>query len=267
MRWLSLILLVACSGGGSDNKDGGTTPSDTSGSTDDTTDTTDSGSFTYAVAQFDGVISDAAGAPMSDVQLKLCRGLQCRNGATDGSGAFTFDDVQVDWYSFEAVPPEGYATLLVPLQFTEDQERSLAFVMHELDATSPMPSSATEVEMGEGLHITLSAGVLEPPLFVDPSDTVAGVRVPAADWLPMDAGGTVIDMWYVAPFDHHATNDGLPVRFDNLWGLKDGVSYEVWVGSYEDSEWLNAGSVTVSGAELSGDAKLPLLSTMGLVAP
>jgi hypothetical protein len=41
----------------------------------------------------------------------------------------------------------------------------------------------------------------------------------------------------------------------------------VWVGSYDDSEWLNAGTVTVSGAELTGTALLPLMSTILLVQP
>ena len=70
-----------------------------------------------------------------------------------------------------------------------------------------------------------------------------------------------------AILEQQATNGGLPVRFRNLWSLSDGATYEVWVGSYKDSAWLNAGSVTVSGEYVSGDAMLPLLSTIVLVDP
>ena len=59
------------------------------------------------------------------------------------------------------------------------------------------------------------------------------------------------------------------MRFANLQGLPSGNSYEVWVGSYEESEWLVAGTVTVNvdGTYLEGNALLPLTSTVALVVP
>lgn len=268
MRWMPLVMLMACSGGGSDAKDGPGSDTDT-GTDTDTNTTGNTDTATGPVAQFEGTVVDASGTPVDGLPLKLCIGSLCRQGETKGGGGFDFVDIEADWHSFEVVPPVGspLATTLVPLVFDENEERSLTVTVLELGPSSAMPSTPTEVTVAEGLYVTLSGDDLEPPLFVEPATEVAGVRVPDGQRVPVDEPGTIIDMWYVAPFDHHATNGGLPVRFDNLWGLGEGETYEVWVGSYEDSAWLNAGTVTVSGSELVGDALLPVMSTIVLVDP
>ncbi len=253
---------LGCSGGGEDSGDG---EDSEAGSVED------SASETHEdrSARLEGVVLDGAGTPLSGSELRLCRGPACRNGETDEAGSFLFEEVHVDWHAFEIKPPTGMdqlATAFAPLVFATDEIRTLAVVLPTLDAASPLPASPTELEVGAGLFLTLDETTLEPPLFVEAATEVSGIQVEGADQLPVDLEGTVLGMWYLEPFDHEAP-DGVPVRVANQWDLAEGVSAQVWVGSYGTSVWLEAGSLEVSGASLEGDAFLPLCSTVVLLAP
>src|SRR5690606_20930327 len=137
-----------------------------------------------------------------------------------------------------------------------------------LDAAHELPATAAELELGQGLFVTVGKDDLEPPLFVDPATHAAGVRVEQATWPPLDEidSEKVVAVWYTVPFDHHAKSDaGLPLRVQDQWSLDEGAELSVWVGSYGESAWLPAGSLTV-GADgwLTGEAALPHLSTVVL---
>ena len=287
MRWwfmtAGLVLVAACSGG--DDKAGDTGAAGTASDTDTDTDTdsdadadTDTDADTDADTDTDtdtdiarGTLSGtvvSGGGALQDNPLKLCRGLACLNEFTGSDGSFAFADVAADWHSFEIVVTDSSrATVLVPVQLGAEEVFSLDVNVPDLDAASSMPSSPTEVEMGEGLLLTISGGDIEPPLFVDPATEVAGVRVPQADWIPVIGATEVVDQWFLAPYHHKAVNGGLPIRFENLWKLKDGTSYEVWVASYDDSAWHSAGTVTVGGGFLEGGVLIDEVSTVALVVP
>jgi hypothetical protein len=272
--WFGLLVLAACSGGkGEDDAVATETPADTDTDADadadaDTDTDTDTDTDVVATnAALSGVATLDGGAPAADLAVKLCRGLACRNGGTDGAGAYEYTDVHVDWHSFEIVPPEGYATVLAPLVFGDQETRTVDVLVPELDPATALVGAAAEIEAGEGLLVTVGSADLEPPLFEDPATEVAGVRVPESGRVPVDGAATVIDMWYLYPFNHTATQGGLPVRFENLWALEEGTTLEVWVGSYDESAWLMAGTVTVNGAMLEGNALLPITSTVALVQP
>ncbi len=263
----TLALLVACEISGK--------PDDTSIDDTDDTDTTDTDTIPIDTddgvdrsAALSGILRDSAGTALEEMDIRFCRGSACRTANTDATGTFTFDDVEVDWHSFEAVPPEGsgLATVFFPLGFATDQARDLDVTIPTLDPQIELPATAAEFTLGEGLMLTVGTDDIQEPDFVDPATHAAGVRVDGANWPPVDREGSVVAMWYLVPFDHHATNDGLPIRFDNgPLGLTEGATYQLWVGSYSDATWVDAGQVTESGGLLEGDAKLPMISTVALV--
>ena len=104
---------------------------------------------------------------------------------------------------------------------------------------------------------------LEAPFGEDAATEAAGVQ---ATVLPTIEGvvGMAIAGWYTEPFNHKSAT-GLPFRIENQWGLAEGAELHVWVGSYDDFAWLDAGMVTVTDGFLIGAGKLPLLSTVILV--
>ncbi len=268
MRTMVGILLVAggCSGEGSEDntKDATDTPTIETGTpidTDDTQTTTLDLSASLA-----GSLVDPAGAPVAAAQILFCRGVLCRTGDTDASGTFSFDEVEVAWHSLEIRPPNSdQAYVFAPVRFDTDQARAIDLIMPDIDPATPLQATATEIEMGAGLFVTVGSADLEPPLLVDPATEVAGVLLDPAWWVPTDdVAGTVLAQWSVKPFDHVAPN-GLPIRIENTFGLADGTTTRVWVGSYADSAWLDAGTLTAAGGWLEGDARLPLTSTVLLV--
>ncbi|HHO49857.1 MAG TPA: carboxypeptidase regulatory-like domain-containing protein [Deltaproteobacteria bacterium] len=262
---LMIMWVVGCSGGGpTDDKN----TADTGPGPLDSTDTGGFPSTTFdRSAQLSGSVLDDAGAPINKAQIRFCRGEACRNDSSDETGAFDFDEVHVDWHSLEVIPPltsTGLATAFAPVVFATDESRTIDVVLPTLDPPTDLPPTPEEIEAGEGLFITVGIDDLEEPLFLDPPSDIAGILVDPAQQVPVDLAGTVIAMWYLAPFDYRAAA-GMPVRFANSWGLPEGKTYKVMLGSYEDQRWLDAGSVTVSGAWLEGDASLSLTSTVVLL--
>lgn len=257
--------LVACGGDNDSASDGtgdsGPPTADTG--TFPTTSTTQNNS-----ARLQGTVRGPSG-PLAEADIRFCRGTQCRYYTTEADGAYTFDDATVAWHSLEIVPPEssGLATAFAPIELLDQQDRTIDLTLVPLETSTPLGAPA-EIALGSGLLVTLGAADLEPPLFVDPATHAGGTQVPAELWPPIDQPGTVIALWYTEPFDHQAVPaGGLPIRVENQWGLTEGSAYDVWVGSYKDSAWLPAGSLVADpNGILVGDAALPLLGTVALVA-
>lgn len=282
MRTFALGLLVACSGGPSDSADtggddadadvdtdaDGDADADTDADADGDADSDADADTEPATASIVGTVTGPSG-PLAAANLRFCRGALCRNGVTDGAGSFTFEAVPSDWHSLEVVAAPGspLATILVPLNFAADEHRVIGLVALPLGPASAL-GPTVEHAMGDGLFVTLGSADIEPPRFIDPATEVAGVRLPDLAFTPTDGiTGTTLAMWYLSPFDHHAVDAaGLPVRIVNDFGLAEGATVQVYVGSYELSQWVDAGTATVSGADLVG-ASLPLLSTVLVVQP
>lgn len=263
MRIWSILLvsgLVACTSG---------TPGDTS-EPDDTGENPDTGEEGDLSARLEGTVRGPDGNLLPGADIRFCRGLECRYGTTDAQGAFAFDKALVAWHSLEIVPPadSGLATWFAPIELKTDQHRDLDLTIPALDAAHALSASPTELELGSGLLVTVGESDLEPPLFVPRATHAAGVQVDPAHWPPVDREASeIVAVWFTVPFDHQAAS-GLPVRIENQWELEEGTSLEVWVGSYGESVWLDAGTLQVGDdGYLTGEAALPLLSTVVLVAP
>ncbi len=267
MRLVSLLFAVACSGAPTDVI---TTDSTATTETGTTTTDTDTVPEPTDLATLQGSVVDPDGVGLGAV-LRLCRGSACRTLDADSDGSYVYEDVALIPQSFEISAPSGHDDLAIafaPLEFkTVHEVRAIPVILPVITHQTPLTSTATEIEVGTGLFITVSKADLEPPdaFHEDPTE-VTGVAVDVALQMPVDRPhSSVIAMWYVGPFDY-MSEGGLPVRIQNLWGLADGAVYSVWTGSYLDSAWLDQGTLTVSGEWLEGDAALTVVSTVVLVA-
>ncbi len=258
------LLMVACGGSSGDAADSAATTETGTVTTGDTGGGSGTGGTTPQ--SFAGTLTGPTGEPLSAWSLKFCNVTGCRMGETDAAGAFRFDDATTDPYAFEPVPPvgSGYATVLMPLTLDPDETRAVDIEVPMLDAAEPLSATPAEVELGSGLFVTVSTD-LDAPFGAEAATEARGVQarvLPAFDDIP----GTVIAAWYLDPFNYKSA-EGLPFRIENQWFLADGSALHVWVGSYDDFAWLDAGEVVVSGGSLSGTGRLPLLSSVVLVQP
>jgi hypothetical protein len=267
MRGLFLAVgFVACTSGTTPDDDA-PVDTDTDTSTDDTS-TTDSDTdepVPTLPQALNASLEDDAGAPLAGWSVKFCNLVGCRITTTDQFGQFGYDDVTLDPHSLEPVPPEGsgYATMNLPYTFEADEVKEVALTALKLEDTTLLPVAPTEMELGSDLFVTIGVNDLDPPDAFHPAPTTAGgVRVPQEQWPPIDdVTGTVLGVWYTHPFDYDAVG-GLPVRIVGDLGLSEGSSVQLLVGSYGDFAWIDGGTLTVTGGELVGTARLPLLSTI-----
>jgi hypothetical protein len=260
---LAAVLLAACAGTSADDDD--TNDTDTTPGTSDTSTPGDTDVDPVEPQSLTGTLLESDGAtPLVGWSVKFCNVIGCRIDESDTSGVVEYTDVVILPYSLEPVPPEGsdWATMNFPYTFEPNEDKVLTLVQQELGPLTTLTGTPVEIELGDGLWVTIGSGDLEPPALHDPATTAGGVAVPQADWPTIDdVTGTVLAVWYTHPFDYSAPN-GLPVRIEGNLGLGEGASVDLLVGSYSHFAWLEAGSLTVTGGELVGSAELPLLSTV-----
>jgi hypothetical protein len=261
----ALLTLAAC--GDKDEP----TPTEDSGATEGDADTdsdadTDTEESIPADAMMTGKVVDESGDAIEKARVSMCKTL-CRTAFTDANGLYTFPPLEGFTHSFEIViSSDEWATPLAPITLVAAQENVLNAVAVKFSTSQTMPATPKEVEVVEGLHITVGLDQLKLPFGADGS-MVSGVRVAASAWLPVELPGEVIQMWYLGPFEAHAENH-LPFQMDNLWGLSAGETLEVWAADYTLAAWVSAGTVTVSSDEqtlVSDGEGIPVLSTLVLL--
>jgi hypothetical protein len=248
----------------------GDTDTDTDADTDADTDTdTDTDTDPGPVTSVTGTIYDGTGSVLSGAAIRFCRGELCLTPTPDASGVFTIPEVQAFPHSFEVLVPGSTtrATGLTVVELEEGVPKTLAMYVPNLDAPSPLNATAEWHDVGTGLRVQLAEDDLETPPFFDPATEVAGVRLDSQYWPTIDGLTNVHAVWFLEPFDYPAANAGIPVEIDNDLGLTAGGTYEVYVGDYTTSEWILAGTVTENAGVLTGDALLPLMSTVVLTDP
>ena len=268
-----LLVFHACQGSHAPDSVSSESDADTDSDTDTDTDAdgdADTDSGPPATATLDGVVTDVAGNSIEDARVNVCRDV-CKYVFTDGAGAYAFSKLEAWTASFYVIPPKGssYAYPIVPVTLADKEQRTIDMVLLDLDAAAPLPDAPQEVEVVEGVYLTVGASVLEPVQFTELGDVIAGVEVPAKWRPPIELTGTVIDMWYLTPFEAEAA-EGLPIRLVNAWGLEAGTTYEVWSASTAlEYSWLDAGTLTVTedGKMLEGDARIPILTNIVLINP
>jgi hypothetical protein len=260
------FLLLACTGtdaeSGKPDDSGSVTDTDTA----DTDTTDDSGTTDTRTASLTGSVVGPDGSPLEGAAVNVCR-MVCYRQNTDAAGAYVYDALEAWTASFYVIPAvgSGLATAMAPITWAEDEDKVIDVQMLELDDTHPIPATAAEVEVTDGLWLTLGMDTLTPPFGIDLVDTAA-VRVPVEDRLPLEVPGEVLDVWYLHPWESES-EEGVPLRIANTWSLTPGETVRAWVSSLPlDYSWLDAGTLTVSedGTMLEGDAELPVLTSLVL---
>lgn len=273
MQLIWTLVLVACSDKSTDSATPtGSTPTDSvpTGNTDDTDTTTTTTTTPPATATVSGTVTLLDGTPVSGARVNVCR-VQCAYTDTDAAGNYVISPLSPWEAAFYVVPSasSGLLTPIVLLTLTDGETRDLDAVLLPADKSSALPATSTEVEVVEGVYLTVGADILEPAPLTELGDTISAVRVPDGASLPIELAGTVLGTWYFAPFEAESEH-GVGVRLDNLWGLAPGTTVEVYAMSMPtEFSWLLAGTLTVDagGTSLTGDAKLPILTTMVVVQP
>jgi hypothetical protein len=270
MRWLAIVGMgFGCTGTvDSDETDAvDTEESDAMEETD-----TDDETGTEATASLSGTVTRADGSPVVDARVNVCRAV-CKTVQTDDNGAYSFAALEAWTASFYVVPDAADAesasllSAIVPLTLADNEDRALDVTMLTPDAVS-MPETAEEIEVTDGLFLTAGADIVEPAPFTELGD-LAAVQVAEADSLPIELNVDPVAVWYLGPFEAESET-GVAVRMANQWSIAPAQSCDVYASSGPtEYSWLELGQLTVDedGAFLTGDATLPILSTLVLACP
>ncbi|MBX2796782.1 MAG: hypothetical protein KTR31_03905 [Myxococcales bacterium] len=215
-----------------------------------------------------GQLTTGEGTPVAGAFIELCQGYWCRTSTTDDDGFYAYDEVEDGPHSLYFVPPtdwvDPHAVSFVPLVLTDAQERVVDVPMLAVTDAVSLPTEPTELDVGGGLLLQVSAADLEPDFFEPAPDRIAALQLSDTRVLPVDGvPGEVVAMWFLDPWGASAP-EGLPLRVRNQWSAPDGTSFRVWVASRSEHAWIEAGSLQASGDVLTGDARLPWLNTVVL---
>lgn len=272
MRLPSLLLfaLTACSGTATD--DTGTSTDDTGNADTGETDVPYECSFDSADTSgsegspLSGVIRNEAGDPLVDAEIGLCKSV-CRTLCTDENGAFRYDFVPDDTYSFHVRPPhdgEPLTEVVWPLTFS-GTEIVQDVVLPDLPTLTPLSATAEEVEVATGLFVTVGQGDLT--ILFEPDPTDIGAAAFDTPQFPLPSG-TFVAGWYLEPYNAVAETP-LPLSFAKPDAVAAGTSVRAYMSSYDDFQWLDLGTFTESNGRLEADSAagtIPVIGTLILVS-
>ena len=274
MRTIWILALLTACGTTADDK---TTDTDTDVTETDTdvtdtdTNTDCTGDVTPTGAQLHGEVTDNLGNPLgrSEVRVQFCRGVACITPECVMDGTFMFGGLDAGPGSFEIVPlgDDTRATPFVPVDLATDEDLTIDVTVPLLGAPVTIPSVAAPLEVAPGLFITLAEGDIEAPSPLDPAPTtLAGVNATDVALPVVGVEGTLVAMYYLAPFDYPAADGAsVTVAFDNTtWAYADG-DVELWVSDYFTASWEKVGDLTVDGDQLVTTGTLPRISTIIVV--
>ena len=279
--WLlaPLLALPACGGKSTADDTARDTASETDADTDADADTdtdtdTDVDTGEEATGSVSGTVVWEDGSPAEGVQVRLCYH-SCRAVLADGSGAFSYENVEAVGQTLQAVVlgDLGYATPNALVVVPADEARTLDDpIVVPTFATSEALSSAAEIAADGGLVIQADPDAMTVGSYTPTTDLFVASRQmdPSAAGLPFDElDGEVVAMWYLGDFDVTAS-PAFPFTVSGLDGLTPGEQLEVRTLSNEDKAWTLDGTATVGedGTVTSDDGGgIAHLTTMLLVRP
>ncbi len=196
------------------------------------------------------------GSPLEGLRVTLCRGT-CEYDDTASDGGFHIPLVPPDTYPMSIVELSGERGLAIPLLLVdvvdgEDIVLPSDVVVPVLEPPVPMPEQVGEVEVLEGLFLTVDPEELWLAPWA-PEQHLQGATSSLS--LPLTPFEEPLGTWYLAPFKSMSYAD-MGLRIENRWGLAPGEAARAWVCSYDLAEWSDGGVLTVSedGAWLIGGA-------------
>ncbi|MCB9682755.1 MAG: hypothetical protein H6733_14915 [Alphaproteobacteria bacterium] len=220
-----------------------------------------------------GALVDVDGNPLNTdaaLRVQYCRGDTCLIPDCTFSNTYAFGNLDAGPGSFDIVllpscDGERFATPFAPLDVETGVTRTVDVTVPRLGPATAIPATATEIEVVDGLYLTVGEGSLERPSPLEPAATeIAGVDATDVA-VPIEGiTGTVLAVYYLAPFDYDSSA-GVPVRLDNAWTLADSEG-ELWIGDYTTSSWEKVGDLTIDGDDkLTTATGLPRMSTLVVV--
>ena len=202
-----------------------------------------------------GNVTTTSGDPVACMRTQFCNNT-CAVGTSNGSGEYSIGTNENGLGALEFFPlSDDYADFFVtaiPYETESGADYNVDIVLQQSAGWQDMPATSTEVDMGDGLTLTLGADLVELPFGTD-ENTVGAKAVPEAEWPPLiglDHGGTVVAIYYLSPFDAHAGGDGLDFWISNsaIQETKVYTVYEFQVDTTEFIyEWANLGTSTAEG--------------------
>ena len=257
---LSLLFLSACNPG---------SPPEETDDTDGFSDVPigDTSVVDVPSAPFELKLMDSSDTPLAHAEVALCA-LICQVKETDVDGKVAFT-AEARAHSLHINTGDtNLPEVVFPLFFEADVMQTLDLRIPALE-TPLVLSEPSSREVATNLFLTLGAGDLEIPLDPTTITEVHGVAVEAPHFPPIYLGETTAQpemVWYLGPYQSAQTG-GTAFKITNAWGAVAGETYSVYVAHYETFEFVDLGTIAVSedGNSISGEAKLPELTTLVIV--
>lgn len=212
-----------------------------------------------------GMVSDNTGAAIECMRVQFCTNV-CINADSNGDGEYSVvpQDNGAGAYTVQPLT-DTYAdffTAGVPLNYTG--ERQVDVKLQPIGERFPMPATAEALQLSEEIKLTIGEDNYEKNFSAD-NTFAAAVKVPEADWFPVEGLGgledKVLAMHFLAPY--HGHSDGMPIEVFYPNAIDGYTLYEY---TYDDAnlvyEWSRI-ETTVDGNFLKGE--LHYLTTLLVV--
>jgi hypothetical protein len=246
---LAVLGLLGCVQPQSDND----TDTDTDTAVD--TDSSDTGDVDETLAQLTGSIVWEDGSPATTVQVRLCY-VSCSTADPDEAGVYRFTKIKPGPYTLQFVrhgdrsfsTPHGLVTL------ADAELRTLAPISVPLFQTRTDLIEAGPVVIDGGLTVQTDLGVMvKGPYSFSEETYLSAVKVdPGTSGIPfdgLDAGDTVVGMWYLGAYDFQVEP---PWSFSGTidLGVPEGTVLRIRTSSNDTKTWLEGGTATVGANQL-----------------
>lgn len=221
-----------------------------------------------------GALRDTTGAAMSSVRVQYCRNTVC-TVAVLAPGEYEFVDIAAGPGAFEVrsfadvEPP--FATVFTPLDARADRIRTVDVVVPRLSHWLALPATPGELQIADGLWVTVGLDQLIPSSPFAPAATHVGAVDATAQALPTDRlEGELLALYYLSPFDYAATAP-LPLRVRNDWSLASGEA-ALYAAMYETYAWervatLDEDQGSLVPREVAGPERFTTLAVVRLGMP
>lgn len=276
-HWMILGLLAAagCADTSTDSDtsatDTGTTDSDTGSGDDDTgefVDACEGVEVGEGLVNVTGYVYDTNGDTVGGAQVNMCDPVTCITVRAQENGRYCYSQgLEASDYLFYVKKLGSTDEIAIPNRpYPLDGDEGTV----TLDATlidwthdAELPAAATEIELGEGLFLTVGAGDINDVTGSAFSGQLHGAKVSTDDGFDVSAdfpGVDVLGYWYLAPFQNVAADEGgIPIRLTGFGGT-DGTAYDVYVARY--GEWELLGSPVQAEGSLSPAAGVPEITAV-----
>lgn len=276
-KYSILFFLFACGQEEKEQDTGTSTDTDTNTDTDTDTDTLEDPCIQQDGAtgnRMEGsVIFEDGSSGKGQTRVQMCNIETCFVASWGEDGNFCFPEGVLNSgynYAFDVVPLIGeeneYATPLSIISISEEN------TLIQLEAPVLVPKfqnngaiSSETFDAGNGLTLTIGEGEIDGDMIFSASLEPSEANLPLAQFQDRN----IIGLWYFGPFEEVTTAPwGFQLSNSATSSLELGSTVELYNASYEDRDWLYAGTATVGeGGVLLTDENsgLQILSTLVLV--